>query len=126
MPKKLLMIEDDPDVRTVVARVARRKRWDFHEATTVAEGLEQAGRLRPDMILLDVQLPDGDGWDLCAAMKRDAGLRAVPILMLSGKRMQPEERARGIELGADDYMAKPFDPSELWLRIEAILKAKGA
>ncbi|MBI4424024.1 MAG: response regulator [Elusimicrobia bacterium] len=117
MPMKLLMIEDDKDVRGLVARTAKRRRWEFHEAGTVQDGLASAAELGPDVILLDVQLPDGEGWDVCAALKKDERLRAIPVLMLSGKRMRPEEKARGLELGADDYLAKPFYTSELCLRI---------
>jgi len=126
MPLKILMIEDDIEVRRLVGRSARRRAWEFHEAGTAAEGLTRARESKPDIILLDIQLPDGEGWDVCASLKRDALLARIPIVMVSGRRMLPEDKARGIAAGADDYLAKPFDPSELWLRIEAILKAKNA
>ncbi len=126
MPRKLLMIEDDVEVRRVVKRLAKRNSWEFHEAGTAGDGLEAAARVDPDFILLDIQLPDGEGWDVCRELKKHATLGRVPVLLVSGRRMTPEDQAKGIEIGADDYLVKPFDGSELWLRIEAILKARGA
>lgn len=124
MPKKLLMIEDDSEVRLVVARLAKRKSWEFHGAGNAQDGLALAARVAPDFIIIDVQLPDREGWDVCRDLKKHQALGRVPILIVSGRRMSPEDQALGIQIGADDYLVKPFDASELWMRVEAILRAR--
>lgn len=125
MKRKLLMIEDDEQVRILVGRFLKRKNWEFHSGASGAEGLEKAASLHPDVVLLDIQLPDMEGWDICLRLKADAALKDIPVVMVSGKRMDPAHKARGLEVGADDCLAKPFDLTELLLRIDNILKARG-
>ena len=120
------MIEDDDQVRHVVNQFLKRKDWEFHSAPTGTEGVEKASSVRPDVVLLDVQLPDMEGWDVCRQLKADAALRAIPVVMVSGNRFGAADRVRGLEAGADDFLVKPFDLTELLLRIENILKARGA
>ena len=88
--------------------------------------MEKASSVRPDVVLLDVQLPDMEGWDVCRQLKADAALRAIPVVMVSGNRFGAADRVRGLEAGADDFLVKPFDLTEMLLRIENILKARGA
>lgn len=125
MKKRLLIIEDDEQVRLLVARFLRRKDWEFHDAADGREGLVKAAALRPDVVLLDVQLPDMEGWDICRKLRTGASLSSAAVIMLSGKRLEPADKAKGLEAGADDFLAKPFDLTELMLRIDAILKGRG-
>lgn len=125
MKRKLLIIEDDEQVRLLVSRFLRRKDWEFHSATDGREGLEMAASLRPDVLLLDVQLPDMEGWDICRKLRTDAAMRLAAVIMVSGNRLEPDDKVRCLEAGADDFLAKPFDLTELMLRIDTILKVRG-
>jgi DNA-binding response OmpR family regulator len=125
MKRKLLMIEDDEQLRLVVSRYLRRKDWEFHEAADGAEGLAKAAQLQPEIILLDIQLPDLEGWEVCRKLKADAATANIPVVMVSGNLNTAEDKARGLEVGADDFLAKPFDLTELVLRMDGILKAIG-
>lgn len=125
MKRRLLMIEDDDQVSLVVGNFLKRQDWDFHAAGNGRDGIAAAAQLKPDVVLLDVQLPDMEGWDICKSLKRNPALAATPIVMVSGNRIDPESKAKGIEAGADDFLSKPFDLLELQLRIEGILKARG-
>ncbi|MBI5623782.1 MAG: response regulator transcription factor [Elusimicrobia bacterium] len=123
--RRLLMIDDDRETRRMVGRYVRHKGWEFIEAADGAEGIVAALRDSPDLILLDIQLPDLEGWEVCRRLKAESLPEPIPIMMVSGARFSPEDKAHGLEIGADDYLSKPFDLSELWLRVEAILKARG-
>lgn len=125
MKRKLLIIEDDEQVRLLVARFLRRKDWEFHGTGDGREGLELAASLRPDVLLLDVQLPDMEGWDICRMLRADAAMRSAAVIMVSGNRQEPADKVRCLEAGADDFLAKPFDLTELMLRIDTILKVRG-
>lgn len=125
MKRKLLMIEDDEHIRLLIARFFKRKNWEFHEGASGAEGLKMAASVHPDVVLLDIQLPDMEGWDVCKRLKADAVLRDIPVVMVSGNRLDPAHKARGLEAGADAFLAKPFDLTELLLRINNILRAWG-
>lgn len=125
MKRTLLMIEDDPQVSLVVSQYLKHNGWQFHTVTTGKAGIAKAASARPDVILLDVQLPDGEGWEFCKELKTDPSTREIAIVMVSGNRFQPTDKARGLEAGADDFLAKPFDLTELLLRLDAILKLRG-
>jgi two-component system response regulator RegX3 len=90
-------------------------------AGTVAEALEAAGRVSPDLVLLDVMLPDGSGYDVCRELRRES---RVPIIMLTA-RGEETDRVVGLELGADDYIVKPFSAREVAARIRAVLRRAG-
>lgn len=126
MKRTLLMIEDDEQVRHVMRLSLRRSDWEFHGAATGAEGLEKALALAPDVILLDIELPDMLGYDVCRKVKAHPTLGSTPVVMVSGERLDPEQKAHGIECGADDFLSKPFNAAELLLRIGNILKVRGA
>jgi len=126
MKRALLMIEDDEQVRHVMRLALKRSEWDFHGAPTGAAGLETAAKAAPSLILLDIELPDMQGFEVCRRLKADAATASIPVIMVSGTRLSPEEKARGLEAGADDFLAKPFNVSELLLRIGNILRVQGA
>lgn len=123
--RRVFYIEDDGQVSLVVGQFFKRQKWEFHSAATGQDGLDRAAEVKPDAILLDVQLPDMEGWDICRELRRKPELASVPIIMVSGRLADPESKAKGLEAGADDFLGKPFDLTELALRIEAILRARG-
>lgn len=117
---KLLLVDDDPEIRTSI-RVGFELQWrdvEFREAATGAEGLRLVEEERPDLVLLDVGLPDVDGFSVLREIR---SFSAVPVIMLTA-RDEPIDKVRGLEAGADDYVAKPFDHLELMARVRAVLR----
>lgn len=119
---RILAIEDDHIVRRSLSRTLAPEGYEVILAVNATSGLENVSRNKPDLILLDVNLPDGNGIDLCRKIKEDDKLRHVPILILTGESVSVENRVNGLEAGAEDYIIKPFSPKELLLRIKSILK----
>jgi DNA-binding response OmpR family regulator len=117
--KKVLLVEDDPGIRTVVAEVCKRDGYDAIEAATGREGIENAMAEQPDLVLLDWVLPDVNGLEVCRELRRQ-GL-GCPIIMLTGKSSKVDIVV-GLEVGADDYITKPFDSRELAARLGAHLR----
>lgn len=114
---KVLIIEDDPSVRALVQAVLKRNEYDVDTAHTVTNGEELASSDNYEMIVLDLGLPDGDGLELCQTI-RDKGI-TTPILILTAEQ-ETDMKVKCLQLGADDYLTKPFDTEELVARIEAI------
>ncbi|HEX6348861.1 MAG TPA: response regulator [Candidatus Dormibacteraeota bacterium] len=122
MAKRVLIVDDDPGQRLLVASVCQRAGYIAHEAATATEGLDQALAEMPDAILLDWELPDRDGPDLCREM-RSMGV-TCPILMLTGRAAKADV-VMGLEVGADDYIVKPVDNKELAARLAAQIRRAG-
>jgi two-component system alkaline phosphatase synthesis response regulator PhoP len=120
MAKRILVIEDEPHVQAVIRKRLETKGYEVVTAIDGREGLRQCRSARPDLIILDLILPGMDGFQLCALLKRDDTLRETPILMLTA-RTQERDIERGIALGADAYMTKPFKPAALLKRIAELL-----
>ena len=118
---RVLVVDDDPTVREVVASYLRAAGHDVDEAGDGAEGLAQMRRTPADLVVLDLMMPALDGREMCRRL-RAAG--DVPVIMLSALAGE-EARVGGLELGADDYVTKPFSPRELVLRVEALLRRSG-
>src|SRR5512144_3256084 len=117
-PKRtILLVEDEASIVEPLAEVLRSEGFETLLAGTVAEALEQARR-EPDLVLLDVMLPDGSGFDVCRELRRTS---QVPIIMLTA-RGEEADRIVGLELGADDYVVKPFSAREVVARIGAVLR----
>ena len=119
--KTLLLVEDDRPLRERLARAMEARGFTVSIAETGLKGLEKARNERPEVIILDLMLPEMTGEKVCKALKEDASTAGIPIIMLTAK-SQPEERIQGLELGADDYVPKPFSPKELVLRVQALLR----
>jgi DNA-binding NarL/FixJ family response regulator len=116
----LLVVDDDDNFRSLLVTLLRRAGYEALEATTGAEALAAARAELPALVLLDVALPDGSGFALCREL-RDALGDAVPIVLVSGARVEQLDRVVGLLLGADDYIIKPYDPDELIARIRRLL-----
>ena len=112
------MVEDEAAITDPLAEALAREGWDSAVAATAAGGLELAEQLRPELVLLDVMLPDGSGYDVCRELRRRS---EVPIIMLTA-RGEETDRIVGLEVGADDYVVKPFSARELVARIRAVLR----
>ena len=117
---KILIVDDDPAIREILAAYLRREGHQVAEAERGDEALMKAGSA--ELLILDLMLPGLDGWSV-ARQLREAGFEA-PILMLTA-RGEEEERVRGFELGADDYVTKPFSPREVVARVRALLRRAG-
>ncbi len=120
MPINILMVEDDEDIASLVAWNLERQGWKAQLCHSGHEGLEAIRANVPDMVILDVMLPDTDGLTLYQSMKEHPATSHIPVLFLSAK-AQLEDKLAGLQLGADDYMTKPFSPKELVLRVRNIL-----
>jgi DNA-binding response OmpR family regulator len=110
--KRVLLIEDDRDIVELVRYNLEREGFQVAAATDGASGLAQIRKTPPDILLLDLMLPKLSGLDICKEIRRDTSLNRLPILMLTA-RGDPADRIAGLELGADDYLPKPFEPREL-------------
>jgi two-component system phosphate regulon response regulator PhoB len=121
MPDTVLLVEDESDVVDLLRYNLNKAGFSVLIAGDGLTGLEVARQHRPEVIVLDLMLPGIDGYSVCRALRKDPGTESLPILMLTA-RGEPGERVRGLELGADDYVTKPFSPRELVLRIQALLR----
>jgi DNA-binding response OmpR family regulator len=118
---RLLLIDDDVRLTDMVGDYLRRNGYEVDAAGSLAAGRERLKSGGYDALLLDLMLPDGDGLDLTRELRADARLRRLPLLMLTA-RGEPMDRIVGLELGADDYLPKPFEPRELLARVKALLR----
>jgi DNA-binding response OmpR family regulator len=122
MTQQLLMIEDDARLANMVSEYLRQAGFGFEHALDGARGLIALQQSTPALVVLDLMLPDMDGLEICRRIRGLGGaLGKTPILMLTAKG-DPRDRVIGLEVGADDYLAKPFEPRELLARIRAILR----
>jgi two-component system response regulator RegX3 len=115
------MVEDEQSITDPLSEALAREGFDTQVAATAAAALAAAARVEPDLVLLDVMLPDGSGYDVCRQLRADS---AVPIIMLTA-RGEETDRIVGLELGADDYIVKPFSAREVVARIRAVLRRAG-
>jgi len=120
---EILLLEDDPAIAFTVAFALRRDGFEVTQVLLVRDAQQALRTRRPALAIFDLGLPDGSGLDLCRSLRRDpdAALAALPVLMLTA-RGEEIDRVLGLELGADDYMPKPFSPRELVARVRALLR----
>lgn len=119
---KILTVEDDPDLASVIALNLERAGHTVHTAGDGESAMVEMREFQPDLVLLDVVLPDIVGFSLCEMLRRVRPATRVPIIIVSGCR-EPESQRIGLELGADEYITKPFSPRELVCRVQARLGA---
>ena len=118
MPEKVLVVEDEPALLETLAYNLRRQGYEVHTAADGPAALDLAQRVHPDLLILDVMLPGLDGFEVCRILRREM---SMPILMLTA-RADEIDRVVGLELGADDYLTKPFHMRELLARVKALLR----
>ncbi|HVM06115.1 MAG TPA: response regulator transcription factor [Acidimicrobiales bacterium] len=118
----IVVVEDDPNIADLVDLYLRREGWRVLQATDGSRGLELVDRERPRLVVLDVGLPGGmDGLEVCRRLRSGERTAAVPVVMLTARDGEVD-RVLGLELGADDYITKPFSPRELVARVRAVLR----
>ncbi len=120
MPK-IVVIEDETDIQNVLSFNLSHQGHTVYCASTGADGLRLVREHKPDLVLLDLMLPDTSGLDVCRALRADASTKAVPVMMLTA-RGEEIDRVVGFEIGADDYVVKPFSVRELMLRVQVRLR----
>ena len=125
MSEHILMIDDDMRLSAMVGDYLRSHGYQVSTAPSLGAGRELLARQACDALVLDLMLPDGDGLDLCRELRASPRTRSLPLLMLSA-RGEPTDRIVGLELGADDYLPKPFEPRELLARVRALLRRSTA
>ncbi|MBU0633868.1 MAG: response regulator [Candidatus Omnitrophica bacterium] len=118
---KILIIDDEPDIRDVLKITLEGEGFEVYEATDGVDGLEKVHKTSPDIVILDYKMPRMNGLEVCQILKKDILLRHMPVIMLTGKG-ETQDKVMGINAGADDYVVKPFDPQELVARINMIVR----
>ena len=115
---KILIVDDDTNIAELISLYLQKEGYDTYEVYSGKQAVEAYGQYRPDLVLLDVMLPEMDGYDVCKEIRKTS---KTPIIMLTAK-CDVFDKVLGLELGADDYIAKPFDPKELIARVKAVLR----
>jgi len=121
MATRILIVEDDPDIAELVARYLEKAAFETDRAASGRDALQTIAANPPALVVLDLMLPQVDGLEICRRLRSDEKTAAIPIIMLTA-RAEESERIVGLELGADDYLAKPFSPNELVARVRALLR----
>jgi DNA-binding response OmpR family regulator len=121
MPSRILIVEDDADIAQLVARYLGKAGFATELVTTGREAIQKITTVAPDLLVLDLMLPQVDGLEVCRMLRANSATAGLPIIMLTA-RAEESERIVGLELGADDYLSKPFSPGELVARVRALLR----
>jgi phosphate regulon transcriptional regulator PhoB len=121
MAREVLVVEDEPDIRRLVVLHLEREGFRCRTATSGVDALREVKTAVPDLVVLDLMLPEVDGLEVCRQLRRDTRTASVPIIMLTAK-SDEVDRIVGLEVGADDYVGKPFSPKELVARVRAVLR----
>jgi len=114
----ILVVDDDPHIRELVRHFLQQEGFDIHEAADGEEALARLESVKADLIILDIMMPNMDGWQLCRELREHFD---IPLLMLTAMGETPQ-KIRGFQLGTDDYLVKPFEPLELVARVKALLR----
>ena len=120
---RVLVVEDDPDILDLLEYSLRQEGFGVIQATSGRRALELAEREKPDLVLLDLMLPDLGGVELCRRLRARPEIASTPVIMVTA-RSEEADRVLGLEIGADDYITKPFSPRELVLRVRAVLRRR--
>ncbi len=121
MNELIAIVEDEDDIRALVSAGLKRERFRVREYADGRGFLSSLRTEKPDLVVLDVMLPDSDGFAICRTMRADRAVASVPVIILTA-RADEADRVLGLELGADDYVVKPFSPKELAARVKAVLR----
>lgn len=118
-PVKLLVIDDDAHLRESLAEVLELDGFECLQAGAAADGIATAKKNNPMVVIMDIQLPDSSGFQICQELRKHS--RETILIMMTGRFLSAEEKTQGFELGADEYLTKPFDLQELSVRIRQLL-----
>ena len=121
MPRSILIVEDDKNIADLIRLYLEKEGMTCHVAGDGLEGLEKFHAVQPDLVMLDIMLPSMDGWSVCRKIRETS---KVPIIMLTAKG-ELEDKVSGLEMGADDYITKPFETKEVLARVHAVLRRFG-
>ncbi len=121
MGDSVLIVDDDADIRRFLGLTLRHDGFEVHEAIDADDALATARRVEPDVILLDIMMPGVDGYEVCRRLRTDPRTQELPVILLTAKG-RAEDKIRGLDVGADDYVVKPFDPEELMARVNSVLR----
>ncbi len=121
MAKKIVIIEDEPDIIGLVTHYLEKEGYRITAVRDGVKGFQQLKTALPDLLILDIMLPEMDGLEICRRVRADSKTAALPIIMLTAKG-EESDKIVGLELGADDYLVKPFSPKELVARVKALLR----
>jgi two-component system, OmpR family, alkaline phosphatase synthesis response regulator PhoP len=119
--RRVLVVEDERDVAELIRYNLAKEGYDVVLVANGAEALQRAQETKPEVILLDIMVPQLNGWEICRRLKQDPQTRAIPVIMVTG-RVEEGDKVLGFEMGADDYVTKPFSPRELVARIRAVVR----
>src|SRR5438128_11751497 len=119
--RRILLAEDEKDVAELIRYTLTKEGYDVTLVTNGAEALRQTREIRPDLVLLDLMIPQLNGWEVCRRLKQDPATRAIPVIMVTA-RVEEGDKVLGFEMGADDYVTKPFSTRELVARVRAVLR----
>jgi two-component system phosphate regulon response regulator PhoB len=120
-PARVLVVDDEPDITALVAYHLAKAGYRVSTAASGTEALRAAREERPDLVILDLMLPGRSGFDVLAELRAQAETKEMGVILLTARKDEPD-RIKGLSLGADDYLAKPFSPQELVLRVAAVLR----
>ena len=118
-PARVLVVEDERDVAELIRYNLGKEGYDVVVVSTGSDAVKQARDMRPDVVLLDIMVPQLNGWEVCRRLKRDPATKSIPVIMVTG-RVEEGDKVLGFEMGADDYVTKPFSTRELLARIRAV------
>ena len=123
MANKILVIDDDNHLRESLVEVLDLEGFSCSEAANAKNGIASAKKHKPDVVIMDIQLPDSSGFQICQELRRFS--KEFILIMMTGRFLSAEEKTQGLSLGADEYITKPFDIRELSIRIRQLLTRKG-
>jgi DNA-binding response OmpR family regulator len=123
MANKILVIDDDNHLRESLVEVLDLEGFSCSEAANAKHGIASAKKHKPDVVIMDIQLPDSSGFQICQELRRFS--KEFILIMMTGRFLSAEEKTQGLSLGADEYITKPFDIRELSIRIRQLLSRKG-
>jgi DNA-binding response OmpR family regulator len=118
-PARVLVVEDERDVAELIRYNLGKEGYEVVVVSTGSDAVKQARDMRPDVVLLDIMVPQLNGWEVCRRLKRDPATKGIPVIMVTG-RVEEGDKVLGFEMGADDYVTKPFSTRELLARIRAV------
>jgi DNA-binding response OmpR family regulator len=119
--RRVLVVEDEQDVAELIRYNLAKEGYDVRLSANGGDALRQVREAHPELILLDIMVPQLNGWEVCRRLKQDPETRGIPIIMVTG-RAEEGDKVLGFEMGADDYVTKPFSPRELLARVRAVLR----